>query len=80
MRIKPITPIQMLKIAYDEAANAIEFCNWYTMNRPQLELHEQQLIDIAYQDGVNDAIQDPDHISKPGEYYTDNYDRNNEQQ
>jgi hypothetical protein len=70
----------MLKIAYDEAANAIEFCNWYTMNRPQLELHEQQLIDIAYQDGVNDAIQDPDHISKPGEYYTDNYDRNNEQQ
>ena len=80
MRIKPITPIQMLKIAYDEAANAIEFCNWYTMNRPQLELHEQQLIDIAYQDGVNDAIQDPDHISKPGEYYTDNYDRSNEQQ
>ena len=80
MRIKPITPIQMLKMAYDEAANAIEFCNWYTMNRPQLELQEQQLIDIAYQDGVNDAIQDPDHISKPGEYYTDNYDRSNEQQ
>jgi hypothetical protein len=78
MRIKPITPIQMLKIAYDEAANAIEFCNWYTMNRPQLELHEQQLIDIAYQDGVNDAIQDPDHVSKPGEYYTDNYDRSND--
>ena len=78
MRIKPITPIQMLKMAYDEAANAIEFCNWYTMNRPQLELHEQQLIDIAYQDGANDAIQDPDHISKPGEYYTDNYDRTND--
>ena len=68
----------MLKMAYDEAANAIEFCNWYTMNRPQLELHEQQLIDIAYQDGVNDAIQDPDHTSKPGEYYTDNYDRTND--
>ena len=78
MRIKPITPIQMLKIAYDEAANAIEFCNWYTMNRPQLELHEQQLIDIAYQDGAADAIQDPDNISKPGEYYTDNYDRSND--
>jgi hypothetical protein len=48
------------------------------MNRPQLELHEQQLIDIAYQDGAADAIQDPDHISKPGEYYTDNYDRSND--
>lgn len=78
MRIKPITPIQMLKMAYDEAANAIEFCNWYTMNRPQLELHESQLIDIAYQDGVNDAIQDPDHVSKPGEYYTDNYAKDND--
>jgi hypothetical protein len=78
MRIKPITPIQMLKMAYDESASAIEFCNWYITNRPQLELHESQLIDIAYQDGVNDAIQDPDHISKPGEYYTDNYDRSND--
>lgn len=70
----------MLKMAYDESASAIEFCNWYITNRPSLELHESQLIDIAYQDGVNDAIQDPDHISKPGEYYTDNYDRSNEQQ
>ena len=80
MRIKPITPIQMLKMAYDESASAIEFCNWYITNRPQLELHESQLIDIAYQDGANVAIQDTDHISKPGEYYTDNYDRSNEQQ
>jgi hypothetical protein len=27
-----------------------------------------QLIDIAYQDGVNDAIQDPDHTFKQMEY------------
>jgi hypothetical protein len=70
----------MLKMAYDDAANAIEFCNWYTMNRPALKLHEQQLLDIAYQDGATDAIQDPDHICKPGEYFSDNYAKHNEQQ
>lgn len=70
----------MLKMAYDDAANAIEFCNWYTMNRPALELHEQQLLDIAYQDGATDAIQDPDHICKSGEYFSDNYAKDNEQQ
>lgn len=69
----------MLKMAYDDAANAIEFCNWYTMNRPALELHEAQLVDMAYQDGVADAIQDPDHTAKPGEYFTDNYKKDNEQ-
>lgn len=68
----------MLKIAYDDAANAIEFCNWYTMNRPALELHEKQLLDIAYQDGATDAIQDPDHICKPGEYFADNYAKDND--
>lgn len=78
MRIKPITPIQLLKIAYDEAGNAVEFCNWYINNRPYLERHEKHLIDLAYRDGVKDAIQDPDHISKPGEYFTDNYDRTND--
>ena len=78
MRIKPITPIQMLKMAYDQAANAIEFCNWYTMNRPTLELQEKQLIDMAYQDGATDAIQDPDHICKPGEYFSDNYAKDND--
>lgn len=69
----------MLKMAYDDAANAIEFCNWYTMNRSALELHEAQLVDMAYQDGVADAIQDPDHTAKPGEYFTDNYKKDNEQ-
>jgi len=78
MRIKPITPIQMIKMAYDQAANAVEFCNWYTMNRPALELHEAQLVDMAYQDGVADATQDPDHTAKPGEYFTDNYKKDND--
>ena len=72
-RIKPITPTQMIKMAYDDAANAVEFCNWYTMNRPALELHEAQLVDMAYQDGVSDMVQDPDHVCKPGEYFLDNY-------
>ena len=80
MRIKPITPTQMLKMAYDEAANAVEFCNWYTMNRPALELHERQLINMAYHDGINDAVQDPDHVLKADEYFSDNYakDKTNE--
>jgi hypothetical protein len=71
--LKPLTPIQMLKMAYDESSNAIEFCNWYTMNRPALELHERQLINMAYHDGINDAVQDPDHTLKADEYYSDNY-------
>lgn len=65
---KLITPQSVIKQAYDDAANAVEFCNWYMTNRKTLELHEMQVIDIAYQDGVNDAIQDPDHTFRPMEY------------
>ena len=65
---KVITPQAILKQAYDDSASAIEFCNWYITNRKALEMHEMQLIDIAYQDGVNDAIQDPDHTFKQMEY------------
>lgn len=71
--MKTITPIQMLAIAYNDAQNAIEFCNWYTLNKPQLELHEKALINMAYHDGINDATQDPDHTLKADEYYNDNY-------
>ncbi len=65
---KTITPQAILKQAYDDSASAIEFCNWYITHRKALEMHEMQLIDIAYQDGVNDAIQDPDHTFKQMEY------------
>jgi hypothetical protein len=70
---KLITPQIILKQAYDDSSSAIEFCNWYITNRKSLELHEMQLIDIAYQDGVNDAIQDPDHTFKPMEYVKEAY-------
>ena len=70
---KLITPQSVIKQAYDDSANAIEFCNWYITNRKTLELHEMQLIDIAYQDGVNDVIQDADHTFKPMEYVKETY-------
>ena len=70
---KLITPQSVIKQAYDDSSNAIEFCNWYITNRKSLELHEMQLIDIAYQDGVNDVIQDADHTFKPMEYVKEAY-------
>jgi hypothetical protein len=70
---KTITPQTILKQAYDDSSSAIEFCNWYITNRKSLELHEMQLIDIAYQDGVNDATQDADHTFKPMEYVKEAY-------
>jgi hypothetical protein len=70
---KTITPQTILKQAYDDSSSAIEFCNWYITNRKSLEMHEMQLIDIAYQDGVNDVIQDADHTFKPMEYVKEAY-------
>ena len=70
--IKHITAIQMLKMAYDESQTAIEFCNWYIRNKKVLEIHEQITHSRAYQKGVSDAIQDPDHTCKSGEYFKDN--------
>jgi hypothetical protein len=68
-----LTPTRMLAMAYKDASNAIEFCNWYIQNAKVLEQHEQQLINMAYHDGINDAIQDPDHTAKADEYFKDNY-------
>lgn len=72
-KLKAITPLAIIKQAFNDSPNAIDFCNWYMMNRPTLEMHELQLLDIAYQDGVTDAVQDPDHVLRPGEYMNDNY-------
>jgi hypothetical protein len=71
--IKALTPVKMLALAYHDARDAVEFCNWYITNREQLELHEKSLINMAYHDGINDATQDPDHTLKNDEYYNDNY-------
>jgi hypothetical protein len=71
--MKHLTPTRMLAMAYNDASNAIEFCNWYIQNAKVLEHHEQQLINMAYHDGINDAVQDPDHVAKADEYFKDNY-------
>lgn len=73
MKITQLTPQQMISMAYFESQNAIEFCNWYITNQHNLEMHERALINNAYHDGINDAIQDPDHTLRNGEYYTDNF-------
>lgn len=66
-----LTAMQMIGLAYNESSNAIDFCNWYTLNRPMLEQHERHLINGAYHDGINDVKQDPDHLLKTGEYFND---------
>lgn len=63
----------MLAMAYKDASSAIEFCNWYIQNAKVLEHHEQQLINMAYHDGINDAVQDPDHIFKNDEYFKETF-------
>ena len=72
-KFNAITPLAMLKQAFNDAPNAIEFCNWYMMNRPTLETHELQLLDIAYLDGVEDQKQDPDRSYRPGDYIQDRF-------
>lgn len=72
--IKKISPTQRLKIGYDQSKNAIEFCNWYVQNINSLVEDEIQIINSAYENGVNDAIQDMDHLYKnpiilKNEYY-----------
>lgn len=66
-----LTALQMISVAYNESSNAIDFCNWYTLNRPMLEQHERHLINGAYHDGINDMKQDPDHLRKNDEYFND---------
>ena len=63
----------MISVAYNESSNAMEFCNWYKLNRPELEIHESYIINNAYHDGINDMKQDPDHLRKNDEYFNDIY-------
>lgn len=63
--------MQMIRLAYNEANNAVDFCNWFTLNRPMLEAHEGDIINNAYYDGSQDMKQDPDHLLKTGEYFND---------
>lgn len=72
-RLKPVTPIQIIIQAYNDASTGTQFAAWFNENKNTLITHEGNLLDIAYQDGVSDAIQDPDHVCRPGEYLKDNF-------
>ena len=70
---KKITPLEVLYEAYNNAANAVEFCNWYSLNRINLKNDEKQLIIDTWDDAIDDATQDIDHAFNGAEYWTIHY-------
>ena len=70
---KKITPLEILHQAYNEAANAVEFCNWYSLNRISLKDAEKQLIIDTWDEAIDDAESDIDHAFNGIEYWTINY-------
>lgn len=66
---KKITPLEMINKAYHDSANAIEFCNWYTLNRVNLEKEEAQLIIETYDEAIADAEMDLEHVFNGREYH-----------
>jgi hypothetical protein len=70
---KKTTPLDLINKAYHDAANAIEFCNWYTMNRVNLEKEETQLIIDTWDAAIEDAEQDIEHTFNGAEYWMINY-------
>ena len=70
---KKTTPLEALHLAYDDAANAVEFCNWYSLNRLKLKDLEKQLIIDTWDDAIDDAQQDIDHAFNGAEYWVIHY-------
>ena len=70
---KKITPLEVLHEAYNNAANAVEFCNWYSLNRINLKNDLKQLIIDTWDDAIDDAQQDIDHAFNGAEYWTIHY-------
>jgi hypothetical protein len=70
---KKITPLEMIHQAYQDAANAIEFCNWYTLHRPELEKLDRLVIIETFDDAIADAEMDLEHVFNGVEYWTINY-------
>ena len=71
--IKKITPLEILHKAYNEAANAVEFCNWYSLNWMNLKDSEKDLIINTWDEAIDDAESDIDHTFNGIEYWTINY-------
>ena len=70
---KKTTPLEILHQAYNEAANGVEFCNWYSLNRISLKDAEKQLIIDTWDEAIDDAESDIDHAFNGIEYWTINY-------
>ena len=71
--VKKTTPLEALHKAYDDSANAVEFCNWYSLNHLKLKNDEKQLIIETWYEAIDDAQQDIDHAFNGAEYWTINY-------
>lgn len=72
-RKKKITPLEVLHKAYNDSANAVEFCNWYSLNRIHINDLEKQLIIDTWDEAIDDAQYDIDHAFNGAEYWTINY-------
>lgn len=70
---KKTTPLEILNDAYNDAANAVEFCNWYSLNRINLKDLEKQLIIETWDEAIDDAETDIEHAFNGLEYWTINY-------
>jgi len=70
---KKKTPLEALHEAYDDAANAVEFCNWYSLNHLKLKNDEKQLIIETWDEAIDDAQQDIDHAFNGAEYWLIHY-------
>lgn len=70
---KKITPLEVLHQAYNDSANAVEFCNWYSLNRINLKNDEKQLIIDTWDEAIDDAQQDIDHAFNGAEYWVIHY-------
>ena len=71
--VKKTTPLEILHKAYNDAANAVEFCNWYSLNRISLKDAERQLIIETWDEAIDDAESDIEHAFNGLEYWTINY-------
>jgi hypothetical protein len=70
---KKTTPLEELHQAYNDAANAVEFCNWYSLNHLKLKNDEKHLIINTWDEAIDDAESDIEHAFNGIEYWTINY-------
>lgn len=67
---KKETPLELLHQAYKDSPNAVDFCNWYSLNRIALKDAERQLIIETYDAAIDDAEMDLERVFNGVEYWT----------